>query len=116
MIQIIDVGLVIYPTENQEPYDFYVGASSPIGSPYNISETLDRAQIFILYEVYFKKNSKDINSKFFKYLNEILFAYKKYGKLRLFYTCMKRCKNTQCNDIYCYVNIIINWITTKNTL
>ena len=80
-------GLIIKP--NKE-YDFYIDRRTVIGNPYLIGRDGNRDEVCDLYNKWFQDN---INSKKIKnYLEIIILAYIKYGKVRLFCWCYpKRC-------------------------
>jgi hypothetical protein len=74
-----------------EPYDFFIDRRTPAGNPYIISGFQDRNQVCDLYKESFYRRLSN-NKKFREYIHNLVNAYKKYKKLRLFCNCTpKRC-------------------------
>lgn len=74
-----------------EPYDFRVDRRTVVGNPYPMRYESERDTVCDMYEEYFKKVIVE-NVAFKKYIDMLVEAYKRYGKLRLFCWCApKRC-------------------------
>jgi hypothetical protein len=73
-----------------KPWDFSVARGTPLGNRYFLAKENERDQACDWYDNWFFNHSH--SKEFYDYLNVLITAYKKYGKLRLFCWCApKRC-------------------------
>lgn len=73
-----------------ELYDFKVDRTTPLGNRFNMQSEFDRNSVCIEYDNYFP--TLIANKLPSIYFSQILSAYRKYGKVRLFCWCFpKRC-------------------------
>lgn len=106
------MGIEIHNLKEIRPareYDFIVDRTSPVGSPFYITTSLNRANVCDAYQRFFENKMLVVEGQhlgvetyeFRNYVNKMLEAYKKHGKLRLFCWCAPK---------RCHAETIKNWL------
>jgi hypothetical protein len=88
-----------------KPYDFYIDMRSPVGNPFHAKTgrmTLEeRDDVCDAYDGYFKLAIKGGNVGISTWLNLVMKALRKHGKVRLFCWCV---------PLRCHGEIIKKWL------
>lgn len=85
---------------HNEPWEFKVDRTSPIGNPFYMASEDKRDEVCDKYEVYFNKQI-ETNSEFKAYAYKILSALKTYKKVALYCWCAPK---------RCHAETIKNWL------
>lgn len=88
---IIEIKNLRYSKPNNNPWEFKVDRTSPVGNPFYMASETKRDEVCDKYQRYFEKQISN-NGVFREYAYKILNALKTYKKVTLYCWCApKRC-------------------------